>query len=65
MHVKQAVQRGIWVENSSFALGPKRTTGTLDIFGWSQELLASSPALVSPYVALALFEQKRVYVFVF
>jgi hypothetical protein len=69
LHVKHTVQcSGILGTNSAFALGPRKTTVTLDRVGRSQDLpdanwlLASSPALNSrtltlvPICAVALFE---------
>jgi hypothetical protein len=38
LHVKQAVQRGNLGTNSEFALGPRKTTESLDRGGRSQGL---------------------------
>jgi hypothetical protein len=35
LHVKQAVQIGIWVHNSAFVLGPSKTTENLNRVGIS------------------------------
>jgi hypothetical protein len=41
LHEKHAVQRGILITNSAFALGPRKTTENLDRVGQMFEVLHS------------------------